>query len=150
MDLGPSLARTPRSPATWHIRGWQTSQAKLNSSPANSPGNLLDANLLSRLLIVIIPLTIREVNSRERSVTLGALHLPITLEKSEKHAQKLEKGRTYVGLEVGKLEAAAVYVDNLLALLLLLGFVDVRAGDDAGGVGFLVVLAWMYRDMILC
>lgn len=60
----------------------KTSQAKLDSSPAHSPGNLLDANLLAGLLIVVIPLTIREVNSSEGGVGLSTLNLPITLEKA--------------------------------------------------------------------
>jgi hypothetical protein len=61
---------------------------------------------------------------------------------------KLAKGGTYVGLELGELETAAVHFNDLLALLLLLGFVDVRAGDDVGRVGFLVVLAWLHGGHI--
>lgn len=61
---------------------------------------------------------------------------------------KLAKGGTYVRLELGELEAAAVHFNDLLAFLLLLGFVDVRACDDVGRVGFLVALAWLHGGHI--
>lgn len=49
-----------------------------------------------------------------------------------------EEEAAHIRLELGKLQAAAVHVDNLLALaLVLLRFDGKGAGDDGGGVGFL-------------
>jgi hypothetical protein len=49
-----------------------------------------------------------------------------------------EEEATHIRLELGELQAAAVHVDDLLALaLVLLHFDGVGARDDGCGVGFL-------------
>lgn len=63
-------------------------------------------------------------------------------------------GSTYVRLELSEFETTAVHVDDLLAVLLLLGvlldFEDVRAGGDASRVGFLELLVSILKQFFLC
>jgi hypothetical protein len=46
---------------------------------ANSPGDFLDADLLTLLFIIVIPLAFKEVNASESGSRLNTLGFPFTL-----------------------------------------------------------------------
>lgn len=46
---------------------------------ANSPGNLLDADFLSLLLVIIVPLAINEIDACESGGRINTLGFPFTL-----------------------------------------------------------------------
>jgi hypothetical protein len=48
--------------------------------PANVPGDLLDANFLALLFIVVIPFTLKQVNARESGSRVNTLGFPVTLD----------------------------------------------------------------------
>lgn len=63
------------------------------------PRDILDAHLLIRLLIVIIPLAVGELNPRKLGARVKAVGQPLTL-----------------GCELGKLQTAAVKLDDFVLL----------------------------------
>lgn len=50
------------------------------SSPLDLPLDIFDANFLSRLVIVIVPLAFSQVDTSERGVGLDALGFEVTLQ----------------------------------------------------------------------
>lgn len=68
------------------------------SCPSNFPTDFLDANLFAGLLIIVVPLTIREINTREWSRGLGTLGFPFSLEHYKKPSQGDGKGTLTSGL----------------------------------------------------
>lgn len=45
----------------------------------NLPGDILDGNLITCLLVIIIPFTLRQVDARERGGRVNSLRRPVTL-----------------------------------------------------------------------
>lgn len=52
---------------------------------ANGPGDFLDADFFTLLLVVVIPLTLHKVNARESSSGLDSLSFPFTLNYLRQH-----------------------------------------------------------------
>lgn len=113
------------------------SERLIHLCPTNRPGNLLNADFLAGLLIVVIPLTLGEIDSRECSGGLNTLGFPVTLDECENFDQLRLERFTYVGLEINELQTTAVHLENLLASLLFLELVGLGTGNDGSRVGFL-------------
>jgi hypothetical protein len=60
---------------------------KIFDLTANSPGDFLDADFLAFLLIVVIPLALRKVNTREGGGGVNSLGLPFALDCLHQHIQ---------------------------------------------------------------
>ena len=52
---------------------------------ANGPGDFLDADFLTLLLVVVIPLTLRKVNAGESGGGLNSLGFPFALDYLRQH-----------------------------------------------------------------
>lgn len=75
-----SLAGTCKLPSDFETK----------SRPCNGPAHLLDADLLTSLLVIVIPFTLAEFNASKRSGRLDTLGLPFALyeiHKKKKTAQ---------------------------------------------------------------
>lgn len=103
--------------------------------PSDLPCRVRDANLASRLLVVVKPVALREVDLIEWGVRFYTFCLPETLRKSQSvKAQRPRICVAYVWFKLYELEASTVHGDNVLLLGRALLRVDLRSFHDACAV----------------
>ena len=123
-----------------------------SSSPTNLPANFANTNLMIALLIVVIPLSLGQVNVRKWCRRFDACRLPFALYPRVRSTsfnprggggegkRKCRHPSTYIRFKFRKFKPATVDIDDLLAFLftVLLGIIRIRTSHYRGRVCSLI------------